>query len=369
MSTRNAVVYFADANVSYADADASLPAKFKRILAKFDLKKITAGDYVPIKIHLGGSMGYTTIHPLFIKLLVDAIKDVGGKPFVVEGSFWQLETAAARGYTSETLGCPIVAAGGPYGTHVIDKKIGYRSLDSVGIFGAIWDAPCLINLSHVKGHGACAYGGACKNIAMGCIDKKTRSKIHSLEGGIKWDKDRCIFCGKCEKICDREAIEIDKKGKTLQVFYHNCRYCRHCISACPQKALSMPEENGFIHFQEGMALTTKAVLDSFEPSRVLHINILLNVTMFCDCWGFSSPSIVPDIGIMASHDIVAVEKACLDSIKYENFIKGSLIGNWKLIPGKKHLLEMIFAKDPYLQIESLEQKGVGTQNYTIKEVK
>jgi len=361
-------VFFASAHVKEPEADATLPAKLRRILEKIDLKNICRDDYVPIKIHLGANLGYTTIHPVFIRVLVEELKKAGGKPFIVEGSFQQVYDAAARGYTSETLGCPIVAAGGPYGTNIIKQEIGYRSLDAVNILGAIWDAPSLINFSHVKGHGVCAYGGACKNIAMGCVDRETRRKIHSLEGGISWDESKCVFCGKCEEACDTGGIEVDKAEKKFRLFFHNCRYCRHCISACPKDALKMDDRDGFRHFQEGMAMTTKKVMDSFEKSRVLHINILTNITMFCDCWGFSTPAIVPDIGIFASSDMVAVEKASLDSIKEENFIKGSLIGKWQLGEGR-HLLEKIFGKNPYVQIEELERQGVGQTAFKLTEIK
>jgi uncharacterized Fe-S center protein len=297
------------------------------------------------------------------------VREAGGKPFVVDGCFNAVNEAPARGYTSETLGCPIVSAGGPFDSHVIAMKAGYRTLDSIGVFGAIHDAPCLINLSHVKGHGACGYGGACKNIAMGCVDGPTRAKIHALEGGIEWKRARCTFCGRCVKACDTDAISIEGEGKKrhVSIFFHNCRYCRHCVAACPREALTVNEANGFQHFQEGMALTTKLILDRFDRRRVLHINVLTNITMFCDCWGMSTPSVVPDIGIMASHDIVAVDMASLDAIKVENFIPGALVGNRPLGPGE-HLFHKIHGKDPFVQLRALERRGVGRAKYELRQI-
>ena len=363
----SAKVLFGSIAVSKPEANATLPAKLARILKEFDFKKLCGKDWVPIKMHLGGGLGYTTAHPVFVRTIVDAVKAAGGKPFVVDGYFDTIASAATRGYTQETIGCPLVSAGGVYNSHIITKKIGYKTFDTANIFGAINDAPCLINFSHVKGHGACAYGGACKNIAMGCVDGPTRHKIHALEGGIEWDKAKCVFCGRCVKACDSGAISMDAKKKSVDVFFHNCRYCRHCVSACPHEALVMTDDHGFKHFQEGMALTTKAVLEKFAPERLLHINLLTNITMFCDCWGMSSPNLVPDIGVMASHDIVAIEQASLDMIKEENFIAGSLIGKRKLGPGK-HLLEKVHAKDPFVQVKSLERHGLGTRKYTLQEV-
>ncbi len=366
MMKKNSVstVYFASVGVAQPERGSTLPAKLDRMLGKFDLKHLAQGQAVPIKMHLGGGLGYSTIHPLLVRLVVKAVKAAGGKPFVVDAGHGTVAAAAERGYTAETLGCPIVSAGGPYDKYVVERELGYRKLDTVRIYGTIWDAPCLINLSHVKGHGACAYGGACKNIAMGCVDVVTRTKIHSLEGGIDWDKKSCIFCGRCLKACDTDAISLDKEKKTLKIFFHHCRFCRHCVSACPKKALILRDKGGFHHFQEGMARTTKAVLDSFEPGRVLHLNVLTQITMFCDCWGITTPSLVPDIGIMGSMDMVALESACLDAIKAENLIPGALIGNWKQGKGK-HLFEQIHGKDPWIQVKALVAHGLGTRHYRI----
>ena len=363
-----ATVYFGSAAVDRPSSDATLPAKLRRILERFDFAAICKKDRVPIKMHLGGGNGYTTIHPVFVRVLVQAIKDAGGRPFAVDGYFDSVASAAQRGYTPESLGCPIVSAGGVYDSHLITKKVKYRSLKELHIFGAIWDAPCLINFSHVKGHGDCGYGGACKNIAMGCVDGATRGAIHGLEGGIEWDSEACTFCGRCAEACDTGAIQVDRAKKRVHIFFHHCRYCRHCIVACPNQALTMRDRNYFGHFQEGMALSTKTVLDSFPPDRVLHINLLTEITMICDCWGMSSPSIVPDVGVMASQDMVAVEAASLDAIKAENFLPGSLFRGWKLTEGE-HLFEKIHGKDPRVQVRALERRGLGTARYKLVEVK
>lgn len=363
-----ATVYFGSAAVARPGADATLPAKFARILRKFNLKRICQGARVPIKMHLGGGLGYTTIHPVFVRVLVQALKDAGGKPFLVDGGFGTIASAPDRGYTPETVGCPIVAAGGPYDSHVVTRKVRHRRLKELRIFGAIWDAPCLINFSHVKGHGDCGHGGACKNIAMGCVDGRTRGALHSLEGGIDWAAEKCSFCGRCVKACDTGAVHLDKKKKKLSIFFHHCRYCRHCVLACPQGALVMRDPNQFKRFQEGMALATKTVLGSFEPSRVLHVNLLTDITMFCDCWGMTTPNLVPDIGVMASHDIVALETASLDAIRAEDFLPGSTIAGRTLGEGE-HLWEKIHGKDPFVQVRALERRRVGTSRYKLVEVK
>ena len=362
-----APVYFGSVAVSQPSRAATLPAKLRRILAQFDLRRLCQGAWVPIKMHLGGGLGYTTIHPLFVRTVADALREAGGKPFVIEGGFDSVSDAAQRGYTAETLGCPIVAAGGPYERDTVPHKLGYRGLDTISIYSAIRHAPCLVNFSHVKGHGDCGYGGACKNIAMGCVDAETRARIHGLEGGIDWLREKCTLCGRCAAACDTKAITIDRRKQELSIFFHHCRYCRHCVAACPRGALEMSDATGFQYFQEGMARVTKAVLAPFAPERVLHINLLTNITMFCDCWGMTTPSLVPDIGVMAAHDMVALESASLAAIRAENLLPGTLIGKRQLLPGR-HLLEMIHGKDPYIQVRALERHGLGRSAYELIEV-
>ena len=129
----------------------------------------------------------------------------------------------------------------------------------------------------------------------------------------------------------------------------------------------MKDRQGYRDFQEGMARTTRAVLEPFKPGRVLHINVLTQITMFCDCWGMTTPNVVPDIGVLASDDLVAVETASLEAIKTRDFIKGSLIGKWKLGRGR-HLFEKIHGKDPWVQVHALERHGLGSRDYLIIEV-
>ncbi len=361
-------VYFGSAKTAKPGGDATLPAKLARILKKFDLEHLCQGARIPIKMHFGNRLGYSTIHPVFLRQVIDAVRAAGGEPFVVDATFGAATEAHKRGYTPEVLGCPVVAGGGPYDSHLVRKRVGYRTLDEMAVLGTIWDAPGLINFSHVKGHGDCAYGGACKNIAMGCVDDSTRSKIHALEGGIKWQKSRCVFCGRCVQACDTDAIRLDKKEKTFEIFYHHCRFCRHCVSACPEKALAMPDGRGFKYFQEGMARATKTIMGSFDQSRVLYINLLTQITMFCDCWGMTTSSIVPDIGVMASQDMVALETASIEAVRIEDFIPGSLFGKMQLLEGKT-LWECIHGKDPLVQVRALQRQGLGTMRYKLFEVK
>jgi hypothetical protein len=358
-------VYFASAKVKRLAADDTLPAKFRRMLEKLDLKAMFADQRVAIKMHVGGYMGYTTIHPLFVNYLVEAVKKAGGRPFLTDGSF-SVAGATIRGYTEQTLGAPIYPVGGSEDRYYQTARVGYRGLKEIEIAGNIADVPAMIVLSHGKGHGQCGFGGALKNIAMGCVTERTRGWIHALmDSELKWNSKACRFCKLCQKNCPGGAITFE--GRRFQWFSHHCRYCMHCVDSCPADAITITLDS-WRYFQEGMARVTKTVLKTFKPKRVLYVTMLMNITPLCDCWGFSTPALVPDVGIMASSDIVAIEQAAIDSIKVENYIPGSLPDQVKM--GKEgHLLERIWAKDPYVQVKAAARVGLGSPKYQLVEVK
>jgi len=332
------------------------------MLDKTEIKDVVKNKLTVIKMHLGRNIGYSTIHPLFIKILVDKLKEYGAKVYITDQT---VKGARARGYTEEYLGVPIVDSCGVTGKYYYEKYVDYKTFKNVDIAGHIHDAEAMIVLSHVKGHGACGYGGACKNIAMGCVTDRTRRQIHGLEGGVEWDENLCIHCNLCINSCNHDANSFNKQNK-YEIFYHNCTYCQHCVKVCPTSALKM-NDNRFDDFQKGMAICTNEVLKVFDPNCVFYINFLVNITALCDCWGFTTPYLVPDIGIMYSKDIVAIEKASLDAIKVENLIPAGVPKGHKL--GEKgHLFERLHYKDPFIQLGELEKLGLGIREYEIEEV-
>ncbi len=359
-------VYFADIVVDALEPDKTLPAKFKRMLKKLHLSKKLEGKSVAIKMHFGGNIGYTTIHPVFVKILIDEIKHAGASSVkVMDGDS---SSATARGYTREVLGCPVVSCFGETGKYYYKEKIGFKQLDEVLFSGEALDSDFLIDLSHIKGHGDCGFGGAIKNLAMGVVPAESRGKLHSLEGGLTYNKKKCTFCLKCYKACPNGAISLKKESREISIFLHNCTYCQHCVLICQENAIKM-ENRKFEDFSKGMALVTSAFLKKFKPQNLLFINFLMNITMFCDCWGMSTPSLVPDIGILASEDIAAVETASLDMIKTENFLSGGLPRNRKLLESGNHLFEKIHAKDPYLSIKYLTECYKCLMKYELTEIK
>ena len=345
----------------------SIGAKWLRLLDGLDLASAVKGKRTCIKMHLGGGTGFTTIHPFFTRKLVEKVRAAGATAVFLTDSPGAVAQAVERGYTAETVGCPLVPLSGQADQYYQKRAVSpaFGDFREVEIGGEVLAAEALIDFSHVKGHGACGFGAASKNLSMGCVTQRSRRALHALEGGLEWNKKSCTHCKKCEENCPNEAISFDEKG-AFDVFYHNCKYCQHCVLICPQKALTLLGGR-YRDFQRGMALTTKTVLENFPAQNRIFVNLLMNVTIFCDCWGMTTASLVPDIGILAGRDIVAIEQASLDLIRTEDLIAGALPPKWEL--GKKgHLFERVHGKDPHAVVEFLEELGVGKRKYTLQEI-
>ena len=359
-------VYFASAHVDRIAREAALPAKFERLLKKCRLERRFKDKTVAVKMHVGGGINCTTIHPVFVRQVIQAIKDAGGRPFCTDSSR-AVGRAKDRGYTEEVLGARIIPIGGVADTYNYRVRIGYRSLRAVELSGNVVDADAMLVLSHGKGHGHSGFGGAIKNIAMGCVRQRSRGDIHRLmETHFRWDEEACTHCYQCVEGCPTDAARFDDDGK-LRINDHHCRYCMHCVMACPADAIEI-DRHSYVYFHRGMARTVKAVLATFEPGSVFYVTVLTNITPLCDCWGFSTPALVPDVGIVAGDDVVAVEQAALDLIKAENYIPGTL-PDQITIQGDGHLFQRIWGVDPYVQVQAAEKLGLGTAEYRLVAIK
>jgi uncharacterized Fe-S center protein len=345
----------------------SIGAKWLRLLSRLNLSSVVSGKRTAIKMHLGGGTGFTTIHPFLTRALVSAVKEAGAKEVFVTDSPSAVRTAAERGYTPEVLGCRLVSDTGTadkyFYTQRIEPAVG--SLDAVDLAGEIVDAEALIDFSHVKGHGACGFGGASKNLSMGCVTGGARGKLHALEGGLEWNGAKCKHCKICLENCPNGAIGFNEQGE-MSVFYHSCKFCQHCVIICPEKAITMIGGR-FKDFQLGMAMTTSRILKTFAPENCLFINVLTDITIFCDCWGMTTPALVPDIGILAGRDIVAIEQASLDLVRTKDIIPGALPDKFEL-GDSPNLFYALHRKDPYLVVECLAELGHGDRQYRLIEV-
>ena len=170
-------VFFGSPRQARLEAKETLPAKLDLILDRLHLRDRVKGETVAIKMHTGNNIGYSTVHPVFVRKVVQAVKDGGGKPFICDVN-WDARGAEERGYSSETLGCQVYPAAGPDDRYFYVHERPYKNIKTWKVAGMIEDATFLINLAHAKGHPSCSYGGAFKNLALGCMMGETRSAMN-----------------------------------------------------------------------------------------------------------------------------------------------------------------------------------------------
>ncbi len=366
-------VYFATAKQHKLDANETLPIKLDKILQELKIDKRVKNESVCIKMHLGGNVGYSTIHPVFVRRVVQAVKDAGGRPFVTDTPGAVL-TAHTRGYSQETLGCPIVSISGPDESFFYTLKKKYKNISEWKMAGAIHDATFLIDLAHVKGHPTCGFGGCFKNLALGGYAWPTRAQLHDTMHYDKyWFKEKCKDDATRKKImdsCPWECIVRDKNDpKELHLHFDECNQCGRCLQVAPKGALKIAPVN-FRSFQEACGIAVSLVLATFDKKKQVFINIAEHLTPVCDCFGFTGMPILPDIGIFGSDDIVAVEQATLDMIGKEELMEANIPGIMEIQNDAGHPFQQLHGpyKNPYFVVEEGEKRGLGSRKYQLIDI-
>jgi uncharacterized Fe-S center protein len=358
-------VFFGSARQAKLDAKETLPAKLDLIIDQLNLRDRVKDETVVLKMHTGNNMGYSTLHPVFVRRVVQAIKDGGGKPFVADVN-WDVAGAEQRGYSSEVIGCPVYPAAGP------DEKYFYDHKRKVA--GLIQDSSFLVNFAHVKGHPSCGFGANFKNLALGCMAGVTRSAMHDT-----MHYDPYFFPEKCPDsavlqqivdVCPFGAIVEDKKQPGhLHLHPEQCNQCGRCLKVAPPGSLKIDAVN-FYSFQEACAIAVDIVLSTFAPGKVVNLSLATHMTPVCDCFGFTSMPILPDAGIFGSDDIVAIEKAALDVIGQSRLIEDAIPTSMEVHTREGHPFRWLHGplKDPYLVAEYGEKLGLGSSDYELVDV-
>ena len=321
-------VYFTNMKVSEKE---NLLQKLNRLIKTAGIDQIDfERKYAAIKIHFGEPGNMAFLRPNYAKVVADVVKELGGKPFLTDcntlyvggrkNALDHIDSAYANGFTPFTTGCQILIGDGLKGTdetlvpvtngeYVKEAKIGH----------AIMDADIFISLSHFKGHELTGFGGALKNIGMGCGSRAGKMEMHS-SGKPRVSKDACVGCSLCAKNCAHNAITISDKKAFID--HNKCTGCGRCIGICPMDAV-MPgssESNDILN--KKIAEYSLAVLNG-RPH--FHISLVIDVSPYCDCHGSNDVPIVPDVGMFASFDPVALDVACADAVNNQPVMKGSLL--------------------------------------------
>ena len=368
-----AIVYYGSARQARLQAKETLPAKLDLILEQMQLRARVKGETVAIKMHTGNNIGYSTVHPVFVRKVVQAVKDGGGKPFITDVT-WDAKGAEERGYSTETLGCPVFPTAGPDEKYFYSHHRPYKNIQDWKLAGLIQDASFLVNLAHVKGHPSCGFGAAFKNLALGCMVGETRSAMHdAMHFDPYWFAEHCPDAETRQRImaaCPHSAIVIDRqRPEEMHLHFEECNQCGRCLEVAPPGSLSINPAN-FHSFQEACAISVSLTLATFAPGKAVHLSVATHMTPVCDCFGFTSMPILPDAGIFGSDDIVALDQATLDVIGRTRLIEENIPTSMEVHTRVGHPFRWLHGpyKDPYLVCEYGEKLGLGSRQYELFDV-
>lgn len=359
-------VYFSDLRTH----ELSTLDKLKRLMKEAGFEQIDfKGKYVAVKIHFGepGNMAY--LRPNWAKVVCDYVKELGGKPFLTDSNTLyvggranaldHLDSAMLNGYTPLQTGVQCIIADGIKGTDYDLIPIrGGKYLRAAKIGRAIMDADIIISLSHAKGHVSTGFGGALKNLGMGSGSRAGKMDMHG-SGKPSVRQTRCIGCGKCIQNCAHGAPRIEN-GKCT-ILQAKCTGCGRCVGVCPVEAIYSPDcANDVLNCK--IAEYAKAVCDG-RPN--FHIALALDVSPNCDCHAYSDAPIVPNVGMFASFDPVALDVACADAINAQPVNPGSFLADTHDHDHDDHFHAMHPDTNWRAAVEHGEAIGLGSTEYEL----
>lgn len=292
------------------------------------------GKFVAIKMHFGELGNLSFLRPNYAKAVADCVSLHGGKPFLTDcntlyvgsrkNALEHLYCAWENGFTPLSAGCPIIIGDGLKGTDEVEVPVvGGEYVKMAKIGRAIMDADVFISLSHFKGHELTGFGGAIKNIGMGCGSRAGKMEQH-CDGKPRIDEEACRGCRKCEHQCANSGLVFDAKKRLMTVDEESCAGCGRCVGACNFDAISFAYDAAIKDLNCRMAEYTKAVLDG-RPH--FHISIVRDISPNCDCHGENDAPILPDIGMFASFDPLALDQACVDQCLKESPLPRSALAD------------------------------------------
>ena len=372
-------VYFTDFRTSYGGL--SMPGKLKKLIKEAGIGDIDMnGKFVAIKIHFGELGNTAYLRANYAKAVVDVVKELGGKPFLTDcntlyvgsrkNALEHLECAWENGYTRLSAGCPILIADGLKGTDDIEVPVeGGEYCKSAKIGRAVMDADIVISLSHFKGHESTGFGGTLKNIGMGCGSRAGKADMHN-NGQPTIDQSLCRGCKGCQKECANNGLKYDEVNKKMSIDTSNCLGCGRCLGACNFDAISFKSDNAVEVLDAKIAEYTKAVI---QDRPHFHINIIMDVTPHCDCHSESDAPIIPDIGMFASYDPVAIDQACVDACLKAKPFENTLLTDSMSQPGfvdkHDHFCNSTAGSEWKYQLSHGEKIGIGQREYEIVTIK
>ena len=364
-------VYFTDLK---ATTERNLFKKLEELLEGVEFKsRIKPHRPVAIKLHFGERGNTAFIRPIFLRVIVDKVKEHKGLPFLTDtntlykGSrseaITHLTTAILNGFDYAIVGAPLIIADGIYGNAFVRVEINQQIYKQVSIAAEIAHADSLIGVAHYKCHELSGFGGALKNLGMGCAAKKGKLSQHSSLSP-KVDLTLCIGCGDCVRWCPSSAISL--KNKKVAFNPKRCIGCGECLAICLQGAIDIQWDKNMANFQKKMVEYAYGALKD-KKERATFINFITQVSPECDCYPFADVPVVADVGIVASTDPVAIDQASTDLVNKQPGNPLSKLKSGLQAGGDK--LRGVFPEiDWTIQLQYAQELGLGLRDYDLIEI-
>lgn len=363
-------VYYTNMKTSFSE---NLPQKLERLIKTAGIGEIDfQKKYAAIKIHFGEPGNLAYLRPNYAAVVVKVIKELGGKPFLTDcntlyvggrkNALDHMDAAYQNGFSPFSTGCHVIIADGLKGTdEALVPVEGGEYVKEAKIGRAVMDADVFITLNHFKGHEATGFGGALKNIGMGCGSRAGKMEMHSA-GKPFVNQDACVGCGRCIKICAHDAPSIE--GKKASIDHEKCVGCGRCIGVCPMDAVEAAGDESNDILNRKIAEYSKAVLAG-RPH--FHISLVVDVSPNCDCHAENDIPIVPDVGMFASFDPVALDLACADAVNKQPVIANSQLDRMPHVHND-HFIDSAPQTNWKSSIEHAVKIGIGNAEYELIEI-
>ena len=370
-------VFFSDLRV---ESGKTLLDKLDILLDRADLKgKVREKDLVAIKLHFGEKGNTAYVRPIFLRRVVDRVKQYKGKPFLTDTNTLytgarseavsHLNTAVENGFAESVVNAPVLIADGLRGNSAVKVRIDKPIFKTVSIAREIYMTDALITVTHFKGHELSGFGGALKNLGMGCASREGKLSQHSTISP-QVNRKTCKGCETCLRWCAQDAISMlslksgieTKRGHAL-IDPKKCMGCGECILTCPSGAIEIQWNESIPIFQKKMVEYAYGAVQK-KKGKVLYLNFLTQISPACDCYGYSDAPIVSDIGILSSEDPVAIDQASVDLVNGEAGNRSSkLQKNWN--PGEDKFRAVYPDVDWNIQLAYAEEIAMGTRKYEL----
>lgn len=368
-------VYFTDFRTPYGGD--TMPGKLKKLIRKAGIDQLNLdGQFVAIKIHFGELGNVSYLRPNYARAVVDVVKELGGKPFLTDcntlypgsrkNALEHLYCAWENSFTPLTVGCPILIGDGLKGTDDIEVPVrGGEYVKNAKIGRAVMDADVIISMTHFKGHEATGFGGALKNLGMGCGSRAGKKEQHN-NGKAYVQQEICRGCRRCMRECANNGLVFDLETRKMHVDKEHCVGCGRCVGACNFDAIDFEDPNSNQMLNYRIAEYAKAVVDG-RPQ--FHISLVMDISPNCDCHGENDAPILPDVGMFASFDPLALDQACVDACMKCEPLPNSQLGEHMRDPHFVDHHDHFTNSTPESEWQSClshaEKIGLGTRDYEL----